>query len=71
MTLEVFAQVHDLSARWLELRKACESIVARPDFWYQLGLQEAARKLALEASDILVKALTSKGETWPTRQPTS
>jgi hypothetical protein len=36
MTLEVFARVHDLSARWLELRMACESIVARPDFWYQL-----------------------------------
>jgi hypothetical protein len=63
MTLEAFARVHDLPARWLELRKACKSIVARPDFWYQLDLQEAARKLALEASDILVKALTSKEET--------
>lgn len=57
MTLETFARVHDLPARWLELRKDCEDIVARPDFWYRADLQDAAKKLALEASDMLVDAL--------------
>ena len=68
MTLEAFAQVHDLPARWLELRTACKRIVARPDFWYQPELQDAAKTLALEASEILVKALTSKKDIWPPGQ---
>jgi hypothetical protein len=56
-TLEEFASKHRLPPRWLEVRKACNQLVKRADFWYQVGLRDAARRLAVEASDILRSAL--------------
>jgi len=52
-TIEEFASAHQLPARWVELRKACSKLVGRADFWYRADLRDAARQLAVEASDIL------------------
>lgn len=52
-TLEEFAIKHQLPPPWLELRKACNQFVERADFWYRVDLRDAARRLAVEASDIL------------------
>ncbi len=60
MTLEEFAAKHNLPAEWLALRHACEAIVRDPQFWSRPELQSEARKLALEASDILRLAITTK-----------
>jgi hypothetical protein len=60
MTLEAFARAHKLPPRWLDLRKACESIVRRPDFWYRRDLQERAKKLAVEASEMLAGSATAR-----------
>lgn len=59
MTLEAFARAHKLPPRWLDLREACENIVRQPEFWYRHDLQERAKKLAVEASEILVRATTA------------
>ncbi len=32
MTLEAFAQAHNLPRPWLELRRRCEEVVRQPDF---------------------------------------
>ena len=53
MSLEEFAQVHGLPEKWLLLRRRGEILVRDPQFWSRPDLQEAARKLATEASDIL------------------
>lgn len=59
MTLEAFARAHNLPSRWLDLREACECIVRQPEFWYRHDLQEQAKKLAVEASEILVRTVTA------------
>ncbi len=53
MTLEQFAEVHGLPERWLSLRRDCEALARKPQFWSRPDLQDAARKLAAEASNIL------------------
>ncbi len=53
MTLEEFAKSHDLPERWLSLRKECEALVSHPQYWYRSDMQNVARILAVEASDIL------------------
>jgi len=58
MTLEAFAQAHDLPPRWLELRRACEELVRQDDFWYRPDLQQQASDLALQASNILDQRLS-------------
>lgn len=57
VTLEEFARAHNLPAQWLTLRQECESIVRDPQFWARPDLQTAARKLAVQASDILHGAI--------------
>lgn len=52
-TLEEFAIKHQLPPRWLELREACNRLVERTDFWYRADLRDAARQVAVDASDIL------------------
>ncbi len=61
MTLEEFAKIHQLSARWLSLRRECEALVRNPQYWCCPDMQNAARILATEASDILYARL--KGRT--------
>ena len=56
-SLEKFACEHQLPPRWLELRKACNRLVARSDFWYRTELVDRARQLAGEASEILQTVL--------------
>ncbi|MGD1079693.1 MAG: hypothetical protein ABR881_15325 [Candidatus Sulfotelmatobacter sp.] len=56
-SLEKFASEHQLPPRWLRLRKACDRLVARSDFWYRPELIDQARQLAGEASDILQTVL--------------
>lgn len=56
-TLEEFASRLHLPPRWLELRKACNQLVARSDFWYRPELIDQARQLAGEASEILQTVL--------------
>ncbi len=53
MTLEYFAKAHDLPERWLSLRRECEALVSHFQYWYRSDMQNAARILAVEASDIL------------------
>ncbi len=53
MSLEEFASVHPLPERWLSLRRECEALVCNPQYWYRPDLQNAARVLAVDASDIL------------------
>lgn len=53
MTLEQFADQHNLPNEWTVLRRECEAIVSDPQFWSRPDLQTEARKLAVEASDIL------------------
>lgn len=53
VSLEQFAQMHGLPERWLSLRRRCETLARYPQFWSRPDLQEAARKLATEASEIL------------------
>jgi hypothetical protein len=53
MTLEEFANVHELPERWLSLRRECEALVCHPQYWYRPDMQNAARILAVEASHIL------------------
>lgn len=53
MTLEEFAKIHELPERWLLLRRECAALVRHPQYWYRPDMQNAARILAVEASDIL------------------
>ncbi len=53
MSLERFAEMHGLPERWLSLRRRCETLARHPQFWSRPELQDAARQLAAEASDIL------------------
>lgn len=53
MTLEAFAQAHNLPPLWLELRRRCEGMVKQPDFWYRTDLRQQVSDLAIQASDIL------------------
>ena len=57
LSLEKLTSKHRLPARWLELRKACNRLVARSDFWYRPELIDQARRLAGEASEILQAVL--------------
>lgn len=59
MTLEDFARANNLPDKWLDLRHECEGIVRDPQFWYQPGLQNDARTLAVQASDILHHAIAN------------
>ncbi len=52
-SLEQFADVHGLPERWLSLRRDCEALASHPQFWSRPELQDLARRLAKEASDIL------------------
>ncbi len=56
MALEEFARIHNLDPNWVELRQECNGIAGRADFWYRRGLQNAARELAVTASDMLAAA---------------
>ena len=56
-SLEKFAGERRLPPRWLELRKACDRLVGRSDFWYRPELIDQARQLAGEASEILQTVL--------------
>jgi hypothetical protein len=73
MSLEVFVRGHKLAPRWLELREACEEIVRLPEFWYRPSLQQRAKELAVQASDLLRQALKqqapSKGHGADTLSP--
>ncbi len=60
MTLEEFAAKHNLVPEWLALRHECEGIVRDPQFWSRPDLQSEARRLAVQASDILRLAITTK-----------
>ncbi len=53
MTLEEFARAHELPERWISLRCQCEALTSNPNYWYRPDMQNTARILALEASDIL------------------
>jgi hypothetical protein len=64
-SVEEFASTHQLPARWLELRKICNRLVARADFWYRPDLRNEARQLAVEASDILHLALAQSDRLAP------
>ena len=57
LRLEQFASRHHLPPCWLQLRKACNRLVARSDFWYLPELIDQARRLAGEASEILQTVL--------------
>lgn len=60
MSLEEFAEIHQLSSNWIELRQQCNLLVARPDYWYRKDLQDQAREFAAKASDILTAAIKRK-----------
>ena len=60
-TIEEFASEHQLPLRWVELRNTCNRLVERADFWYRADLRNAARPLAVEASDILLSSLKRRG----------
>lgn len=53
MSLEQFAETHGLPERWLSLRRDCEALAIHPQFWSRPDLQDSARRLATEASNIL------------------
>lgn len=57
MSLEEFARIRHLGSAWIELRRDCNRIVERPGSWYRKDLQDSARKLAMEASDILTASI--------------
>ena len=56
-TLEEFAGEHELPPRWLEVRRACNQLVEPADFWYRADLRDAARRFAVEASDLFHSGL--------------
>lgn len=60
MTLEEFTRAHQLPERWLSLRRECEALVSNPRYWYRSDMQNAARIVATEASDILHARLADR-----------
>jgi hypothetical protein len=70
-TLEEFASTHQLPPRWLEVRRDCNQFVERADFWYRVDLRDAARRLAVEASDILHSVLQRTDGPAPSRNISS
>ena len=62
MTLEEFAAFHRLPPRWLLLRRECEALVRDPLYWSSRDLQNKARICALEASNMLVRAVPSSAD---------
>ncbi len=62
MNLEEFAKAHQLPERWLSLRRECEALVSNPQYWYRSDMQNAARLLATDASDILHARLANRKE---------
>jgi hypothetical protein len=62
VTLEEFADTRHLPQNWLELRKECEQLVRRSDFWYRPELKDEARGLASQASDMLSKIFKAPSE---------
>ncbi len=62
MTLEEFAKVHQLPERWLLLRYECEALTSNPNYWYRPDMQNTARILAVEASDIFHARLAGSKE---------
>jgi hypothetical protein len=53
ISLEEFARLNQLPLRWILLRRECNVLTGNPQFWYRRDLQDHARKLATEASEIL------------------
>ena len=62
VTLHEYAEVHGLPQHWLELRQKCEELVRRSDFWYRPELKDDARRLAVEASDVLTSVINQASE---------
>ncbi len=62
MTLEEFASAHQLPERWISLRCQCEVLTSDSNYWYRADMQNAARILAVEASDILHARLADHKE---------
>lgn len=60
MNLEEFARTHKLPDKWLSLRRECEALVSNPQYWYRRDMQNAARMLATDASDILHARLAER-----------
>ena len=60
MSLEDFARSQKLPNHWLSLRRQCEALVSNPQYWYRPDMQNAARMLATEASDILHARLAER-----------
>lgn len=60
MSLEDFARSQKLPDHWLSLRRQCEALVSNPQYWYRRDMQNAARMLATEASDILHARLAER-----------
>lgn len=52
INLEEFARLNQLPPRWILLRRECNVLTGNPQFWYRRDLQDHARKLATEASEI-------------------
>lgn len=65
MSLEEFARIHNLDPNWVELRQKCNSIAGRADFWYRKEPQNAARELAVTASDMLAAAKIADSQMMP------
>jgi hypothetical protein len=68
-TIEEFAIAHQLPSRWVELRKDCSQLAGRADFWYRADLRDAARQLAVEASDILHSSHKRRSQSAPGETP--
>lgn len=62
MSLEEFARTHKLPDHWLSLRRECEALVSNPQYWYRRDMQNAARLLATEASDIFHARLADRND---------
>ena len=60
MTLEEFASANQLPECWISLRCECEALTSNPNYWYHPGMQNEARMLAVEASDILYARLADR-----------
>ena len=62
MTLHEYARAHGLPQHWLKLRHQCEELVRRSDFWYRPELKDDARRLAVDASDMLASVIKQASE---------
>ncbi len=62
VTVHEYAQAHGLPPHWLELRRECDELVRRSDFWYRPELKDDARRLAVEASDLLASVISQASE---------